>query len=42
VGHGRRVELWPAAVTPDELDERADHLATLAAVQGTYLPDLGL
>ncbi|HYI61835.1 MAG TPA: hypothetical protein VEW93_08535 [Acidimicrobiales bacterium] len=40
VGHGRRVELWPAVVTPDELDERADHLATLTAVQGTYLPDL--
>lgn len=42
VGHGSRVELWPAAVTPDELDERADHLATLTAVQGTYLPDLQL
>lgn len=40
VGHGSRVELWPAAVTPEELDERADHLATLAVVQGTYLPDL--
>ncbi len=42
VGHGGRVELWPAAVTPGELDERADHLATLSTVQGTYLPDLGL
>lgn len=42
VGHGARVELWPAAVSPDELDERADHLATLAVVQGSYLPDLGL
>lgn len=41
VGYGTRVELWPAAVTPDELDERADHLATLSAVQGAYLPDLG-
>lgn len=40
IGYGRRVELWPAGVTPDELDERADHLATLAVVQGTYLPDL--
>lgn len=42
VGYGDRVELWPAAVTPDELDERADHLATLATVQVAYLPDLGL
>jgi MraZ protein len=40
IGYGRRVELWPAAVTATELDERADHLATLATVQGTYLPDL--
>lgn len=42
VGYGDRVELWPGAVTPGELDERADHLATLATVQGAYLPDLGL
>ncbi len=39
-GRGRRVELWPGQITPDELDERADHLATLAAVQSAYIPEL--
>lgn len=39
-GRGRWVELWPGLVTPDELDERADHLATLAIVQRAYIPEL--
>lgn len=39
-GRGRRVELWPGLVTPDELDARADHLATLAVVQSAYIPEL--
>lgn len=39
-GRGRRVELWPGAISPDELDARADHLATLAVVQSTYIPEL--
>lgn len=39
-GRGRRVELWPGAVSAEELDERADHLATLGVVQRSYIPEL--
>lgn len=39
-GRGRRVELWPGLITPDELDQRADHLRTLAAIQSAYIPEL--
>lgn len=39
-GRGRWVELWPGQVTPEELDERADHLRTLAAVQAAYIPEI--
>lgn len=39
-GYGRRIELWPGLVTSHELDDRTDHLATLAVVQATYIPEL--
>ncbi|WCO65229.1 division/cell wall cluster transcriptional repressor MraZ [Iamia majanohamensis] len=39
-GRGRRVELWPGAITAEELDERADHLVTLGVVQSAYIPEL--
>lgn len=39
-GRGRRVELWPGLITAAELDERADHLDTLAVLQGAYIPEL--
>lgn len=39
-GYGRRIELWPGLVASDELDDRTDHLATLAVVQATYIPEL--
>ncbi|MGI8937109.1 MAG: division/cell wall cluster transcriptional repressor MraZ [Iamia sp.] len=39
-GRGPWVELRPGQITADELDERADHLATLAVLQSTYIPEL--
>jgi len=36
VGFGRRVELWPAAVTAEQQADRDDRRATVSLLQGSY------